>query len=445
MKKIFALTLLLVLGFSACVTKPAELIISDITHEAAKESYLPGTAVTELKSFADGSASYDGAVFCNGLNESLLNSGYPNALVAAHDGAMFVYRNFPRDMSVHAREYDRKPNVLLPAEVYSLTDGTTPKREIALQAPAGAYAIAEGICVNADGISLLLISADSMKDGLLDLATYKRSVVRYGFDGKLLEEQTAHLPLNFMPLSLLRADGGTFLLVEDSLRPEEERGMTEAEKAVFTIRQEAYRRLCVLDAVSGSFMPAERAGMENAALLSAMPHPGGRILCVDFVIRPDTGARAVQVSVWNPADNTSEALTYAHIAVSDHIEHQMAYDAAANTLYFYQNDELLAWKLDSAAPITRLRKVDKVGLFDRFCAADGYLYHVPKNVEIERLSNITLPDNVPITASNAGSIAYSVNTNTMLSILANAYHSEYWDNVYYDIAALHYFDEYAAL
>jgi len=426
MKKCIAALLISLLCLSACAPKETDFILPTVTPAqngadapaANREPFLPGISLKDMKSFTEASAAFDGTVWMDGLDEALLNTGIIPALTAAHGGELYMIRNYPRDLIVPAKEHIRTPGEPLQVEVYAPADGSKPVRMISLQAPGGAYVFFSDIFVDADGIFLLLSSADGMKDGVPDIATWRQSVAHYSFDGELLDEQPAFLPMNFAPLNLLRTGGETFLLIDDSLRPESTGDMTDAEKAVFDTQQTAYRRLCVLDTASGAFELVERAGMENAALWCTLAYPDGRLLCVDMVIRPDggTAARTVQVSVFNPANGTSEIRSFTYLSDGDYSEHQMTYDETADTLFFFLNKELLAWKLDSTAPIVRLKRFDQVRVFDALCAADGRLFFIPKTVKIDCYSNIILPEGAPL-AAGGGAVAFGIRGSTTLSIL----------------------------
>ena len=427
---LFATLLSIILLFGACAPNTPEHILPDnmqtsLGDGADAGTYLAGIDLVDMKKVEKAVVSFDRALYIEGGDVALFFGGMAiSALFDAYNGDLFVYRNYPLDMITSAVDFVRKADDEMKIEIYdtSITNGVVPKRTITLQGLRNQHIVVNDMLVDADGVFLYASTCDFDNTGKPNFATSEDGVYHFDFDGKFLSHQPASLRQGYSPLNLIRTGGETYLLVSDILRPESKGGMSEAEAAVFSMRQADFRRLCTVDQERGTVTPLERKGMEDAALLGAVSYPDGRILCMDFVVRETVSAAAgaIQLSCYNPADGTADVLTYAFIGADDYIASQMSYDETTDTLFFFfRNNEIYAWQLGTAAPIAQLTRIENVQVYDSVCAVNGTLLYMTKSMQIERFSNFALPEGDTLSAQNADKIAFGIGQNTQLSILAS--------------------------
>jgi len=429
-RKVVPALLSIVLLLGACAPKADDFLLPASGDASSKGSYLSGVELVDLKKFAAAKVTFDRAVYMEGGDDALFAGGMAiPAMLDAHGGELFMYRNYPQDLAVAAGDFVRTADAQKQVEVYDKVTAKNlsgaPTRVIDLQGLDGKHVVAYDIVVDANGISLYLTTCDFNADSTPNFATGEEGVYLFDMDGALISSQPASLSQGHMPLNLIRAGSESFLLVDDILRPEAPSNMSAAEAAIYEMQQQDYRRLCAVNADRGTFAPFVREGMENMALLGAMSYPDGRILCVDFVVKEadEAAACAVQISLYNPADNETEILTYAYTAANEYFAPQMSYDETTDTLFFFRNNELRAWQLSTIAPIAQLTVVDRVQIYDDLCAIDGTLLYMVKNMQVELFSKLTLPKGMPLALSEeeADTIAYGIGQNLPISILASKY------------------------
>ena len=418
----------ILLLFSACAPKTEDFFLPNTNSNADANTYLPGIELIDLKKSTQAKASFDRTVYMEGGDEALFMGGMSlPTILDAHNGKLFMYRNYPRDIAVIAGDFVRSAETKTQVEVYDnvaidvSTD--TPTRMIDLQGLGEKHVIAHDIIVDADGIVLFLSTCDFKADGTPNFATGEDGVYHFDFDGKLVSSQPASLSQGYSPLNLVRAGSESFMLVSDIVSLETPKNMSTAESAIHTMQQQDYRRLCEVNPERGTLTPLVREGMENAALLGAMSYPDGRILCVDFVVREVdiSAACAVQISLYSPIDGETEVLTYVYTEKNEYIAPQMTYDETTDTLFFFQNNELRAWQLGTSGPIAQLTVVDRVQAYDNLCAIDGILLYMTKNMQVEGFFNIVTPKGMRLFEEDADKIAYGIGQNTQLAILVSSY------------------------
>jgi len=390
--------------------------------------FLPDVFLTELKSTIENppAITFSTVLYAEGFDEVLLDGVIAAPAVSIYADELYTYPVFPRSLSVPAMEYEWKPDALKQIEVYSASDSVNPIRTIPLQGLDGLRisVLPGGITVDADGIFLLLTASASQADGTVDYTNRTRGLYHFGFDGKLLASQPFTMPQSNMPMRLLRADGTCYVLMHDMTGPKIKYNMTEAERIIDTAQRISHRILCTIDPETESFVPVARTGMENTALLGILAYKDGRLLCLDKVVRKtgDAAAPALQASLFNPVDGTSEVLSYVYCSDGDTVDAPMAYDASLDSLFFFQGKELLAWRLGTAAPLQRLMKISKTTNYIDLYAINGSLMLAETTGRTERLTDFMLPDATPLTPDNADSIAYAVRgAGTKLTVLTSAY------------------------
>ena len=434
MKKAISLLLLIILCLSACAKAPEVIQLPGVVSgnstsvgvpAADREPYMPGVAVMELRRTATlAGTAFDKGIFITGCDEGLVSGLYKPAIFTPYKGETYLLRYYPQNLSIPVAEYTQKPEENPQIEVYDTQNGDAPKRVVTLQGLAGRHvaAFAGGLTVDAEGIHLLLTTMDYAEDGTPDNDSAACGLYHFDTDGKLLSAVPFTMPMNDSMQAAFRAGGETYAFVRDIMGPEQYDDFTSVEKALFELQRVHLSRLCRLDAAEEAFVTVEREGYENTALLGAMAYPDGRVLCVDFVFTQlsTMASPAISISLFNPADGTSEVLSYVYCKSNDYFEPQMTYDTSTDTLFFIQNKELYAWRIGSAAPLARLMDYEPMGYFD-MRAADGNLMFINKTGQIERLSGIILPDVVPLTSDNESKIAYGQRPNSTITALFNEY------------------------
>ena len=443
MKKALAILLCLTFCLAACAPAaesyllPSEMSVATETpaptlspeEEAAAKA--PAFTVPELKCYATRppEVSFTNAAYLESAIGSLADSApVIPAVSAPHDGRLYVYRNYPNDLDVPASSYLRKPGFAAQTQIEIYNADGTPGGIITLALPGNLLfsAMPGGMTADADGITLLFSTFEYTGEGRPVFNSNAYSLYRFGYDGALLEAVPFTLTRSQSPARLLRAGGRVYALMSDSPAAGHTDSMTDGEKAVDAVRRAGYRTLCVFDPAAGVFTPITREGFTDAALLGAAAYPEGKILCADMLIVPDAGAPAVQVSVFDPATGASVVLTDAWIAMSDSFSPQMAYDPAADALFFIQNDEFMVWRLGTSAPITRLLKGSSVLAYDDLFILDGAPCLIRRNARVDRLADLTLPKadalrpgDVIAYGSMPSAAAIAAAEGTSLTILAN--------------------------
>ena len=450
MKKTIAILLVTLLAAASCAPKAEDYLLplgtdtpvpsassgSEPTGTSAPATentvaedvpYMPDAAVISLQSFMEtaDAIAFETSVYDEGYDEVLLDGIIAAPLTAAYQDELYRLPLVPREVDVPYMEYVRPRGKALEVEVYSLTNGASPLRTITLQGLGDAYytPLANGIAVDDSGIYLLLSQSPYLDDGTVNFASRKRGLFHFGFDGNFLSAEMFFMPQSHSPESLFRAGGETFVLFHNIMGLKIDYSMTEAESAIDTMRRVNYLELCTIDGAEEAIVPVTRRGMEHTALLGVAAYPDGRLLCLDYVLHEADGnaAPALQASVYNPADGGSEVFSYIYTAASVQLGRQIAYDAALDTLFFLQSKELRAWRLDTAAPLTRLMKLDKNIYLLTMTAFGGNVYMTDVNGKTQRLSGFAMPGAEPLTAENAASLAYAARAaGTSITVLASA-------------------------
>ena len=419
MKRILSIALCLSLCLSACAPGAEAALRPDApgvetavpAETPASEAGIaaPDGVLRMLKTYAEDNGAeptvtFNSGVWLEGIADGLAVSALsPPAVIALHGGELYMYRNYPVNLSVPAGQYARKPGLMEQTriEVYN-ADGKR-DRVILLEGLDNLLVtvLENGLTVDADGINLLLVTMAYTPDGKPLFGSSAILLYRFDHHGRLLEA----LPLEQAPVRLMRADGALYAVMRSQYTAQRAHP-TEAEALIDAFRTEEYLTICRYDAETGRFTPVPRGGAQEKALRGALPCPDGRLLCVDITVREDTNAPAMEVSLFDPATGVTEARSYVYINHRDLHTAVMGYDPAADTLYFVQGDALLAWRLGTAAPVTQLLRSLELADCAELLSLGGKLLMPRQDARIDCLSDLVFPPAEPLTAENAGQIAY---------------------------------------